>query len=61
MISTPPITTFFLIIIIFQTYSVTRMVPDSAATASAMFSGVKTVGYTLGFDSHIVNNDPGNL
>jgi len=41
-----------------KTYSVTRMVPDSAATASAMFSGVKTVGYTLGFDSHIVNNDP---
>ena len=29
------------------------MVPDSAATAFAMFSGVKTNYYTMGYDSDI--------
>ena len=29
------------------------MVPDSAATAFSMFSGVKTNYYTLGYDSGI--------
>ena len=29
------------------------MVPDSAATAFAMYSGVKTTGYTMGYDNTI--------
>ena len=29
------------------------MVPDSASTAFAMYSGVKTTGYTMGFDNTI--------
>ena len=29
------------------------MVPDSASTAFAMYSGVKTTGYTMGFDNSI--------
>eukprot|EP00088_Acartia_fossae_P001505 TRINITY_DN10583_c0_g2_i2.p1 TRINITY_DN10583_c0_g2~~TRINITY_DN10583_c0_g2_i2.p1 ORF type:complete len:556 (+),score=113.44 TRINITY_DN10583_c0_g2_i2:22-1668(+) len=36
-----------------KTYSINYMVPDSAATATAIFSGAKTEGYTLGYDSHI--------
>ena len=32
--------------------------PDSASTASAMFSGVKTNYETFGFDNSIVNDDP---
>ena len=36
-----------------KTYNVNSMVPDSAATAFAMFSGVKTNYYTLGYDSSI--------
>ena len=32
--------------------------PDSAATASAMYSGVKTMGYSMGFDSSIITDDP---
>jgi alkaline phosphatase len=31
---------------------------DSAASATAIFSGVKTNIYTLGFDSSIVYQDP---
>ena len=47
--------------IILQTYSVTGMVPDSASTASAMFSGVKTASWTMGYDSHIVADDPSSV
>ena len=36
-----------------KTYNVNSMVPDSAATAFAMFSGVKTNYYTLGYDNSI--------
>ena len=38
----------------FQTYCVNAQTPDSAATASAMFTGVKTNYYTMGFDNSIV-------
>ena len=38
---------------IFQTYNVDRQTPDSAATATALFSGIKTNYYTLGYDSKI--------
>ena len=37
-----------------KTYNVNSMVPDSAATAFAMYSGVKTNFFTMGFDSSIV-------
>ena len=36
-----------------QTYCVDHQTPDSASTASAMFSGVKTNYYTMGFDNSI--------
>ena len=36
-----------------QTYNVDRQTPDSAATATALFSGVKTNFHTLGYDSNI--------
>ena len=36
-----------------KTYTTNSMVPDSAATAFSMFSGVKTNYYTLGYDSGI--------
>ena len=29
------------------------MVPDSASTAFAMYTGVKTTGYTMGYDNTI--------
>ncbi|TRY79446.1 hypothetical protein TCAL_07551 [Tigriopus californicus] len=41
-----------------KTYNVDRQVPDSAATASAMFTGVKTNFKTLGFDNSIKSGDP---
>ena len=55
------ITTFFWIIYLqllpfpglSKTYTTNSMVPDSAATAFSMFSGVKTNYYTMGFDSGI--------
>lgn len=34
-----------------QTYCANYMVPDSAATASAMYSGVKTTFFTMGYNS----------
>jgi alkaline phosphatase len=46
---------------LFQTYSINYQVSDSAATASAMFSGVKTQGYTLGYDSSIDSQDPASM
>ena len=36
-----------------KTYTTNSMVPDSAATAFSMFSGVKTNYYTMGYDSGI--------
>ena len=36
-----------------KTYNTNAMVPDSAATAFAMYSGVKTNFFTMGFDSNI--------
>jgi len=41
-----------------KTYNVDALVPDSAATAFAMVSGVKTNYYTVGFDSSIRKGDP---
>lgn len=41
-----------------KTYCVDCQTSDSASTASAMFSGVKTNYYTIGFDNTIVNEDP---
>ena len=38
---------------IIKTYNVDRQTPDSAATATALFSGIKTNFYTLGYDSNI--------
>ena len=37
----------------FQTYSVSHQTPDSAATATALFTGVKTDSGTLGYDEKI--------
>lgn len=39
-----------------QTYNVDRQVPDSAGTATALFSGVKGNYYTVGLDSHGIFN-----
>jgi len=36
-----------------KTYNTNAMVPDSAATAFSMFSGVKTNYYTMGYDNSI--------
>ena len=36
-----------------QTYDINFQVPDSAATASAIYSGVKTLGATFGYDSSV--------
>eukprot|EP00090_Calanus_glacialis_P026917 TRINITY_DN42321_c0_g1_i1.p1 TRINITY_DN42321_c0_g1~~TRINITY_DN42321_c0_g1_i1.p1 ORF type:complete len:552 (-),score=154.93 TRINITY_DN42321_c0_g1_i1:143-1798(-) len=43
-----------------KTYDVDYMVPDSAATAFAMYSGVKTTGYTMGYDNTIDYLKPGS-
>jgi alkaline phosphatase len=42
----------------FQTYNVDYQVSDSGSAATALFSGIKTKGGTLGFDSSIDRNDP---
>lgn len=39
-----------------KTYQVDRQTPDSAGTASAIYSGVKTNYYTMGFDNSIQYN-----
>jgi len=44
-----------------KTYNSNAMVPDSAATAFAMFSGVKTNYYTMGYDSSIKHKDPESM
>ena len=41
------------LLISLQTYNSDYMVPDSASTAFAMYSGVKTSGYTMGFDNTV--------
>lgn len=40
-----------------KTYSVNLQVPDSAATATAMCTGVKTKGYVLGVDERVIPGD----
>ena len=47
------ILTLFQNSLIIKTYNVDRQTPDSAATATALFSGSKTNFYTLGYDSTI--------
>ena len=49
---------FFANFLSIQTYDINYQVPDSAATASSMYSGVKTIGYSMGFDSSIDHFDP---
>jgi alkaline phosphatase len=41
-----------------QTYNTNYQTPDSAGTASALFSGVKTTYKTMGFDSSVVYKSP---
>ena len=41
---------------IFQTYNTDRQVPDSAGTATALFSGVKTNMGVVGLDSATTYN-----
>ena len=41
------------LILFLKTYDINFQVPDSAATASAIYSGVKTMGATMGFDSSV--------
>merc|ERR1711962_1144024 len=41
-----------------KTYSADYMVPDSAATASSMYTGQKTTFYTMGYDSSVTVMDP---
>ncbi len=41
-----------------QTYNVDYQTPDSAGTASALFSGVKTTYKTMGYDSSVVFRSP---
>ena len=40
-----------------KTYGVDRQTPDSASTASAIYSGVKSNYYTMGYDNSIIYND----
>ena len=41
-----------------QTYNVDYQVADSASAATAIFSGVKTKRFTVGYDYQIDNSDP---
>jgi len=41
-----------------KTYCANYMVPDSAATASAMYSGVKTTFFTMGYNSSVQVSSP---
>ena len=43
---------------LFQTYNVDHQTPDSAGTATALFTGVKTTYKTLGFDSSVTYKSP---
>ena len=40
-----------------KTYCTDSQTPDSASTAFAMYSGVKTNHFTLGYDSSVINDD----
>jgi alkaline phosphatase len=42
----------------FQTYNCDSQTSDSASTATALFSGIKTNINTLGFDNLIEYDDP---
>ena len=42
---------------LFQTYNTDHQTPDSASTATAMFTRVKTNTGTIGFDNKIVRGD----
>ena len=44
-----------------KTFNINSQVPDSASTAAAMFSGVKTISGTFGYDSSIVPGDPESM
>ncbi len=44
-----------------KTFDTDYQIPDSASTASAMFSGVKTKYYTLGYDSSIDHYDSASM
>jgi len=44
-----------------KTYCGSNLVPDSASTASAMYTGVKTSFYTMGYDGAVVDGDPSSL
>ena len=50
-----------LIYLFFQTYCVDNQTPDSACTASAIFSGVKTNYDTLGYDSTVEKDNPASV
>ena len=41
-----------------QTYNVDFQVADGSSAATALFSGVKTKRFTIGYDYQIDNNDP---
>lgn len=47
----------FSLFFIAQTYNVDKQVPDSAGTATALFSGVKCRYRVIGFDSKVDYND----
>ena len=44
-----------------KTYNSDYMVSDSASTAFAMYSGVKTTGYTMGYDNTIEYMNMGSV
>ena len=41
-----------------QTYNIDFQVADGGSAATALFSGVKTKGFTVGYDYQIDNNNP---
>ena len=44
-------------IIVFQTYNVDRMSPDSAGTATAYLSGVKAQASTIGVNERVIRSN----
>ena len=52
---------YVLTYLFFQTYCVDNQTPDSACTASAIFSGVKTNYDTLGYDSTVEKDNPASV
>jgi alkaline phosphatase len=47
----------YFVLNLIKTYCVNAQTPDSASTATAMFTGVKTDFSTLGFDSSVTYQD----